>query len=68
MDRTTQMANELEKMIERGEIAPDVTDEVTEIVQGLKKGKQTIEEFYGASTPQKLLSILDVVNERVKRY
>ena len=64
MDRTIQMASELESMIEAGEIDKDVVDE---IVQDLREGKRTLNEFYRASTTQKLLDIFDVVNQRVKR-
>ena len=67
MDRTIQMASELESMIEAGEIDKDVVDEITSVVQDLRDGKRTLNEFYQASTPQKLLDIFDVVNQRVKR-
>jgi hypothetical protein len=53
--------------MEGGEIDGDVLDEVTSIVQDLRVGRHTLDEFYRASTPQKLLDILDVVNQRVKR-
>ncbi|HZG72425.1 MAG TPA: hypothetical protein VEY51_12890 [Chondromyces sp.] len=67
MDRTIQMASELESMIEAGEVDTDVVDEISSIVQELKDGNRTLNEFYRASTPQKLLDILDTVNQRVKR-
>lgn len=67
MDRTIQMASELESMLEAGEIDEDVVDEITSVVQDLRVGKRTLNEFYRASTPQKLLDIFDVVNQRVKR-
>ncbi|MET3699574.1 hypothetical protein SAMN05877753_11246 [Bacillus oleivorans] len=67
MDRTIQMANELERMIEAGEIDKDVIDEITSVIQDLRDGKRALNEFYQASAPQKLLDILDEVNQRVKR-
>jgi hypothetical protein len=67
MDRTNQMAFELEHMIKTGEIDEDVVDEITSIVQDLKEGKRTLNEFYRPSTPQKLLDIFDEVNQRIKR-
>lgn len=67
MDRTNQMAVELENMISGGEIDGDVVDEVTSIVQDLREGKRELNDFYRGSTPQKLLEILDEVNQRVKR-
>ena len=67
MDRTVQMANELENMIEAGEIDGDVVDDITSVVKDLREGKRTLNEFYRASTPQKLLDIFDEVNQRVKR-
>jgi predicted metal-dependent enzyme (double-stranded beta helix superfamily) len=67
MDRTNQMARELESMLTAGEIDTDIMDEIQSMVDDLKKGKKTLNEFYSASTPHKLLNILDVVNQRVKR-
>nr|WP_263326711.1 hypothetical protein [Neobacillus sp. Marseille-Q6967] len=67
MDWNNQMAAELEKMMAAGEVDQDVMDEVTSIVDGLKQGQQDLNDFYRASTPHKLLEILDEVNQRVKR-
>lgn len=67
MDRTAQMANELEQMIERGEVDRDMKDEVTSVILDMRAGTHTLDQLYGASTPHKLLEILDEVNQRVKR-
>ncbi|HWO78270.1 MAG TPA: hypothetical protein VNM69_20590 [Bacillus sp. (in: firmicutes)] len=67
MDRTLQMASELESMIKAGEIEEDVVDDITSVIQDLRDGKRTLNEFYRASTSEKLLDILDEVNQRVKR-
>ncbi|WP_243354200.1 hypothetical protein [Bacillus litorisediminis] len=67
MDRTLQMASELESMIKAGEIEEDVVDDITSVIQDLRDGKRTLNGFYRASTSEKLLDILDEVNQRVKR-
>ena len=67
MDRTAQMASELESMMEAGEIDQDMADEIVSIIQELREGNRTLNEFYGASTSPQLLEVLDEVNQRVKR-
>jgi hypothetical protein len=67
VDRTNQMASELESMIEGGEVDGDVIDELTTIIKGLREGNRTLNDYYQASTPHKLLDIFDTVNQRVKR-
>ncbi|TCN25991.1 hypothetical protein [Mesobacillus foraminis] len=67
MDRTNQMARELENMLSAGEIDTDIKDEIKSVVDDLKTGSKTLNDFYSASTPHKLLTIFDIVNQRVKR-
>ena len=66
MDRTTN-SKWIGKYVESGEIDEDVVNASTSVVQDLRVGKRTLNEFYRASTPQKLLDIFDVVNQRAKR-
>lgn len=67
MDHTSQMANELENMLAAGEIDSDITDEIQSVINQLKEGKKTLNEFYSGGTPRKLLNVFDVVNQRIKR-
>jgi predicted metal-dependent enzyme (double-stranded beta helix superfamily) len=66
MDRTNQMARELENMLSAGEIDTDI-NEIKSVVDDLKTGSKTLNDFYSASTPHKLLTVFDIVNQRVKR-
>lgn len=67
MERSLQMAMELENMLTAGEIDHEILDEVSIIVKELKNGKHTLNEYYRASTSHKLLEIFDEVNQKVKR-
>jgi uncharacterized membrane protein len=64
---TSQMANELEKMISDDEIDNDFMDEIMSVVHDLREGNKALIDFYRPSSPQKLLDVLDEVNQRVKR-
>jgi hypothetical protein len=67
MDRVNEMAVELESMVNAGEVDGDIVDEITTMVQELREGKKSLNEYYRASTPHKILAVLDEVNQRVKR-
>ncbi len=40
---------------------------VNEIIDGLRNGTKSLEDFYTASAPHRLLEVLDEVSERIKR-
>jgi hypothetical protein len=67
MDTTSQMVHELKQMMDSGEVEEKVKKEIHAIIQGLESGEQHLNDYYGGSTPGKVLAILDEVNQRIKR-
>ncbi|WP_156319802.1 hypothetical protein [Bacillus sp. FJAT-18017] len=64
MDFTKEMVLELENMIRNDEVEAGL---VNEIIDGLRNGTKSLEDFYTASAPHRLLEVLDEVSERIKR-
>lgn len=67
MEYIRQLGMELENMLTNGEVDRDVTEEVASIASKLQEGKARLEDYYRSSTSQKVLSILDEGNQRIKR-
>jgi hypothetical protein len=67
MEWKNQMAAELKNMIEAREVDSDIVDAVSNMAQELREGRKNLNDYYRTSTPQKILDVLDEVNQRVKR-